>query len=54
AAGEFKPVFEDPADFPLMGVWEGKWINPHAGHEKYNPQLAAQLICLTEKQYLVR
>jgi len=54
AAGEFKPVFEDPADFPLMGDWQGKWINPHAGHEKHNPELAAQLICLTENRYLVR
>jgi hypothetical protein len=54
AAGEYKPVFEDPADFPLMGDWEGKWIEPHAGHEKNHPELAAQLICLTEKRYLVR
>ncbi len=53
-AGEYKPVFEDPADFPLMGDWEGKWIDPHAGHEKTHPELAAQLVCLTPKQYLVR
>ncbi len=27
-AGEYKPVFENSADFPLMGDWEGKWIDP--------------------------
>ena len=51
---EYKPVFEDPADFPLMGDWQGTWIDPHAGHEKNHPGLAAQLVCLTQKKYLVR
>ena len=37
-------TYENPADYPLMGDWEGKWINPKKGHEKSNPNMAAQLL----------
>lgn len=48
-AGEY----ENPSDYPLMGDWEGKWINPKRGHEKAHPQLAAQLLPVAGGKYRV-
>lgn len=53
-ADDDQPTFEEAKNFPLMGDWQGAWINPHAGHEVHHPELAAQLICLTKEQYLIR
>ncbi|NIP18539.1 MAG: hypothetical protein GWM87_10540, partial [Xanthomonadales bacterium] len=27
-AAQEPPDFEDPADYPLMGDWTGRWLNP--------------------------
>ena len=45
--------FEDTKDYPLMGDWQGKWINPQKGHEKGNPHLAAQLLPVKGGKYRV-
>jgi hypothetical protein len=45
--------FEDPADFPLMGDWQGRWINALKGHEKGNPHVAAQLLPTADGNYRV-
>jgi hypothetical protein len=36
--------YEDPADYPLMGDWQGEWVNAKKGHEKAHPAIAAQLL----------
>lgn len=36
--------YENPADYPLMGDWTGKWIDPKDGHEAAHPEIAAQLV----------
>lgn len=53
-AGENGSLFENPADYPYLGDWEGQWINPEKGHEKNHPEIAAQLICLDNRQYRIR
>lgn len=46
------PRFEDPADFPLMGDWEGSLIRPEVAPDKNT--LAAQLICVDKTNYRLR
>lgn len=45
--------YEDPADYPLMGDWQGQWINPKKGHEKVHPHMAAQLLPTAGGKYRV-
>jgi len=46
-------AYENPADYPLMGDWQGKWIHPKKGHEKAHPQMAAQLLPVRGGKYRV-
>lgn len=46
-------VYEDPSDFPLMGDWQGRWINPTRGAEQGDPRLAAQILPMEEGTYRV-
>lgn len=36
--------YEDPAEYPLMGDWAGRWIDPPGGHERSHPGMGAQLL----------
>lgn len=45
--------FEKSADYPLMGDWTGKWINPKRGHEQKHPEMAAQLLPIAGGKYRV-
>ena len=45
--------YENPADYPLMGDWLGKWIHPKKGHEKAHPHMAAQLLPVPGGKYRV-
>ncbi len=45
--------YEDPADYPLMGDWQGTWIEAARGHEKAHPQMAAQLLPVRGDRYRV-
>ena len=44
---------ENPADFPLMGDWEGSLTIPGRKAHK-QPSIAAQLICIDQTQYRLR
>ncbi len=45
--------FENPADYPLIGNWMGKWINPQKGHEVAHPNIAAQINIIDGNRYMV-
>ena len=45
--------YENPADYPLMGDWQGKWIDPQKGHEKAHPHMAAKLLPVAGGKYRV-
>ncbi len=45
--------FEDPADFPLMGDWTGRWLNPKGWPDSRYPQLAAQVLPVHDGKYRV-
>ncbi|MFC1765326.1 hypothetical protein ACFL6U_25050 [Planctomycetota bacterium] len=46
--------YENPTDYPLMGDWAGRWIEPKAGHEKAHPRMAAQLLPAKEGTFLAK
>ncbi|MEX0322695.1 MAG: DUF1080 domain-containing protein [Puniceicoccaceae bacterium] len=46
-------TYEDPSNFPLMGDWQGRWINPTRGAEQGDPRLAAQILPMEEGTYRV-
>lgn len=43
--------FEEAEDFPLMGDWQGAWIDAKRGVEAHDPGIAAQLIPEEEGVY---
>ncbi|MBK1877183.1 3-keto-disaccharide hydrolase [Pelagicoccus mobilis] len=45
--------YENPADFRLMGDWEGRWLNATRGAEQGDPRLAAQVLPMTDGIYRV-
>jgi hypothetical protein len=45
--------YEKPADYPLMGDWQGKWIEPKKGHEQAHSSIAAQLLPVRGGKYRV-
>ncbi|WP_347840186.1 DUF1080 domain-containing protein [uncultured Draconibacterium sp.] len=45
--------FEQPNDYPLIGDWTGKWINPKRGHEAHHPGITAQVNLINGKRYMV-
>jgi hypothetical protein len=47
------PEYENSLDYPLMGDWQGTWIDPKKGHEKAHPQMAAQLLPVRDGKYRV-
>jgi hypothetical protein len=46
--------FENPSDYPLIGNWTGKWINPQKGHEQAIPDLTAQIDVGKNNVYIIR
>ncbi|MBE0654837.1 MAG: DUF1080 domain-containing protein [Bacteroidales bacterium] len=52
--GEVPDLFEESDSYPLIGNWEGQWINPQIGYEKTHPALAAQIDIADENLYIVR
>jgi hypothetical protein len=51
---KFQNYFENEEEYPLMGNWKGKWINPARGHEVKHPELAAQIICIDKGKYKIK
>jgi len=45
--------FEQLDDYPLIGDWTGKWINPQIGYEVLNPNIAAQINVIDGNSYKV-
>jgi len=45
--------FEDPADYPLMGDWTGRWTNPKGWPDNSYPQLSAQVLPVEKGNYHV-
>jgi len=46
--------FENPSEYPLIGNWTGKWINPQKGHEQAVPDLVAQIDVIKNETYIIR
>ena len=46
-------VFENPDNYPLLGNWVGKWINPKKGHEVSHPTIAAQINVINGNRFMV-
>lgn len=46
-------TFENTADYPLMGDWQGRWVDAKRGHEKMYPKLSAKLLPVGEMRYRV-
>ena len=45
--------FEQAEDYPFIGDWAGKWINPQIGYEVRHPNIAAQINVIDGKRYMV-
>jgi hypothetical protein len=45
--------FENESDYPLIGNWTGRWIDPQIGYEKQNPKVSAQVNLIKGNTYSV-